>query len=128
MLATIPLQYGDQVGLVCTGNICLQPDHPHLTVDFLRKHYHLNAIFKNDTTEPLPPIERAAILLEYLFNPDIKLIAAIRGGEGTADILPYLHQHYEQIKSLVPKFILFMGLVRYNLRLKKSANNQNNRP
>lgn len=106
MLANTPLQSDDKVGLVCTGSICLQPDHPQKTVDFLREYYQLHATFKKDTTIPLPPAERAEIFLDYLFNPDIKLIAAIRGGEGTADILPYVHKHYEKIKSLKPKFIL----------------------
>jgi muramoyltetrapeptide carboxypeptidase len=106
MLANTPLQSENKVGLVCTGSICLQPNHPQITVDFLRKNYQLNAIFKNDTSEPLPPAERAAIFLEYLFNPEIKLIAAIRGGEGTADILPFVHEYSEKIKSLAPKFIL----------------------
>lgn len=106
MLTNTPLKSDDKVGLVCTGSICLQQDHPQITQTFLKNHYQLHATYKNDTTQPLPPAERAAIFLEYLFDPDIKLITAIRGGEGTADILPYLHQQYEKIKSLPPKFIL----------------------
>jgi muramoyltetrapeptide carboxypeptidase len=106
MLTNISLKSDDKVGLVCTGSICIQPEHPQMTQHFLQDHYHLHAVFKQDTTEALAPAERAAIFLDYLFNPDIKLIAALRGGEGTADILPYVHEHHEKIKALLPKFIL----------------------
>lgn len=106
MSPTIFLKPNDKVSFVCTGSICLQADHPHITQHFLQERYSLNSIFKHDTIQAISPLERADIFLEYLFNPDIKLIAAIRGGEGTADILPFIHQHYEKIKLLPPKFIL----------------------
>jgi muramoyltetrapeptide carboxypeptidase len=106
MLTNMSLKSDDKIGLVCTGSVCIKPEHPQIAQDFLKQHYQLQATFKNDTTQVLSAEERAAIFLEYLFNPEIKLIAAIRGGEGTADILPYVHQHYERIKSLPPKFIL----------------------
>jgi muramoyltetrapeptide carboxypeptidase len=106
MLTNIFLKSDDKVGLICTGSICLQPDHPSIAQHFLSERYHLDAIFKKDTSQSLSPAERADIFLDYLFNPDIKLITGIRGGEGTADILPYIHQHYQKIKSLPPKFIL----------------------
>ncbi|MBV8802417.1 MAG: LD-carboxypeptidase [Gammaproteobacteria bacterium] len=106
MLSDISLKPNDKVGLICTGSICLQADHPHITQTFLREQYGLNSIFKHDTVQAIHPSERADIFLEYLFNPDIKLITAIRGGEGTADILPFIHQQYKKIKLLPPKFIL----------------------
>jgi muramoyltetrapeptide carboxypeptidase len=106
MLPNISLRPNDKVGLVCTGSICLQADHPQITEIFLRERYNLHSIFKHDTVQAIDPAERAEIFLEYLFNPDVKLIAAIRGGEGTADILPFVHQHYKKIKLLSPKFLL----------------------
>jgi muramoyltetrapeptide carboxypeptidase len=106
MIKNLFLKPNDKVGLVCTGSTCLQPDHPYITQDFLFNQYRLNAIFKNDTTQTLSPEERAHIFLDYLWDSDIKLIAGIRGGEGTADIIPYVHSYSEKIKLLPPKFIL----------------------
>lgn len=106
MSLSLKLQPNDKVALVCPGCICVQQDHPQIAQKFLNERYHLQAFFAEDTTKGLAAAKRAEILLEYLFNDDIKLIAALRGGEGTADILPYIHLHYEEIKKLKPKFLL----------------------
>lgn len=106
MQPPLKLKAFDQVALVCPGSICRQLDHPQITKDYLSKHYQLQSVFDNDTTQSLPPSQRAEILLKYLFDPNIKLITQLRGGEGTADILPYIHQHYEKIKVLPPKILL----------------------
>lgn len=105
-MESIKLKPHDQVALVCPGSICRQPDHPALTQKYLKDHYQLHAIFGKDTTDSMPPSKRAEILLEYLFNQSIKLIVPLRGGEGTADMISYIHQYFEDIKTLSPKFLL----------------------
>lgn len=100
------LQKNDQVALVCTGSICTDPNHPTLTQDYLKTHYQLNALFDDHVIQGMHPSKRAEAFMKYLLNDDIKLICALRGGEGTADILPFIHQHYEIIKKIQPKFLL----------------------
>lgn len=106
MQTNIPLKANDKIAFVCPGSICRQINHPQITRDYLNQHYQLQAVFGAETTQSLAPAQRAEILLSYLFDDNIKLIAQLRGGEGTADILPYLHLHYEKIKLLKPKFLL----------------------
>ncbi|MFI4937956.1 MAG: LD-carboxypeptidase [Candidatus Berkiellales bacterium] len=100
------LKPNDHVALVCTGSICRHPSHPQIAQDYLKEHYQLYSTFDDDTTQSLPPHRRAEIFLKYLFDDNIRLITALRGGEGTADILPYIHQHHDRIKSLRPKVLL----------------------
>ncbi|MBS0290046.1 MAG: LD-carboxypeptidase [Proteobacteria bacterium] len=100
------LQENDQVALICPGSICTDPGHPALTQDYLKTHYQLNAIFDDHVIQGMHPSKRAQIFINYLFDKNIKLIGALRGGEGCADILPYIHQHYEEIKTLAPKILL----------------------
>ena len=52
------------------------------------------------------PQAKAEILLDYLRNDDIKLIWSLRGGEGCADLLPYLEKHSSEISKLKPKILL----------------------
>lgn len=101
-----PLQVNDRIALFCPGNICLSNDHPEQAKAYLEQNYQLKAEFNIDTTERLSPKARAHYFLEHLFNPDIRLLAALRGGEGSADILPYLHSYYHEIKALKPKWLL----------------------
>lgn len=103
---SLSLKPEDHIALIAPGSICRHPSHPAITRDFLKKQYQLNAQFSNDTTQSLHPEQRAQIFLETLFNKDIKLLAQVRGGEGTADILPYVHRHYEDIKKLPAKILL----------------------
>lgn len=96
----------DKIALVCPGSVCTQSQHPAITQHFMSDRYKLESVFSDETTQKKSASERAAIFLNYLFDDQIKLIAALRGGEGTSDILPYIHQHYEKIKKLQPKPLL----------------------
>jgi muramoyltetrapeptide carboxypeptidase len=106
MSINLKLTSNDQIALTCPGSICRQADHPQITQEYLKKHYQLNAIFADDTTQRMHPEKRAEIFLDYVFNDNIKLITTLRGGEGSADIIPYLHRHHEKIKLVSPKFLL----------------------
>lgn len=102
----LALKPGDHIALTCPGSIAYHPEHPAMTAAFLKEHYQLEAHYAAETTTSLSPKQRAEIFLNYLFDPKIKLITILRGGEGAADILPYIHEHYEKIKNLPPKILL----------------------
>lgn len=102
------LKPGDQAALFCTGSRAIEPDHVPFTQAYLSEHYGLKIHYKEDTYRSLPAEARAHIFLDYLFNDEIKLLWAFRGGEGSADIIPYLEKEKEKIKALTPKLI--MGL------------------
>src|SRR5690242_15124601 len=97
------LKSNDHVALACPGSICTDPGHPQMTKDYLQEHYQLIASYPEDINQRLSALRRAQIFLSYLFDDNIKMIGALRGGEGTADILPYVHEHQDKIKSLKPK-------------------------
>ena len=50
--------------------------------------------------------QRAARLVEYLLNPDVDIIWSLRGGEGSADLLPFLEAHKGQISVPITKKML----------------------
>lgn len=100
------LKTNDHIALLCTGSICTDPAHPQMTQDYLKEHYQLIASYPDDINQGLSPLRRAQIFLSYLFDDNVKMIGALRGGEGTADILPYLHEYHDKIKLLKPKILL----------------------
>lgn len=102
------LKPNDKIALACPGSVCLSAEHPELAKQYMQTHYQLDAVFNRETTQKTTAKERAEILLSYLIDKDIKLIAALRGGEGSADLIPYLHEHQATIKQLRPKPL--MGL------------------
>jgi muramoyltetrapeptide carboxypeptidase len=44
--------------------------------------------------------------LDYLFDENIGTLWALRGGEGSADLIPHLHKHQKRIAKLAPKTII----------------------
>lgn len=68
--------------------------------------HQLNITYQHDLTDALPPKQKADILLEYIFDDSIDTIWAIRGGEGSADVIPYLHAYHDQIQQLPVKTLM----------------------
>ncbi len=101
-----PVKKNSKVALVCTGSPCFSPEHPPLAKQYLEKNYHLDIRIANETSAIVPPFERAKTFLDYLFNEEIEMIWALRGGEGTADILPFVDIHREKIAQLPPKILM----------------------
>jgi muramoyltetrapeptide carboxypeptidase len=101
-----PLKKHSHVALVCTGSPCISPDHPGETQQYLEENYHLNIRFANETADKVPAIKRAEVFLDYLFDNNIEMIWSLRGGEGTADILPYIDQEREKISMVQPKILM----------------------
>lgn len=98
-----PLQPGDKVALVCTGSICELVSEPEACKHYLAEHYGLNAEYDQHTFRSTLPSRRAEIFLSYLQDDSIKAIWSVRGGEGTADIIPFLEANARSIKVLKPK-------------------------
>lgn len=48
-------------------------------------------------------------LLQHVLNDEIKLIWALRGGEGSADLMPYLEAQRDHIAPAQPKMLLGMS-------------------
>ncbi|OGT30699.1 MAG: hypothetical protein A3E87_06995 [Gammaproteobacteria bacterium RIFCSPHIGHO2_12_FULL_35_23] len=93
----------ETIGLFCTGANALTKQEPQSVQTYLQQHYQLKAIYQTDTYRILPAKERAEIFLEYLLDPKISILWALRGGEGTADTIPFIHKHSKKIKTLAPK-------------------------
>ena len=101
------LQPGDQVALVATARPSPREDVEGV-IRSLEEHYGVSAIALSDTYTKCPPSERAAILLRHLLNDEIKLIWVMRGGEGSADLIPFLEAKRDQLERAAPKLV--MGL------------------
>lgn len=52
------------------------------------------------------PEQRAQCLLQTMQDSAVDLIWIVRGGEGSSDILPYLHQSHDIISQIKPKPVL----------------------
>ena len=100
------LEPGSTVALVCPGSICLSLGHPEVTRNYLKSKYQLNAKISQETTKSFSPKDRANFFLEQLFDEKINLIGILRGGEGCADILPYIHVYQKEIAKLKAKWLL----------------------
>lgn len=101
-----PLKKDSKIALVCTGTPCPAATDPAQTQKYLEENYHLDIRFANETIEKVPASQRAKIFLDYLFNDNIEMIWSLRGGEGTADTLPFIHAEREKIAKLSPKILM----------------------
>ena len=100
------LKVSDTIALFCTGANALNRQEPLAAQALLKEKYHLNSIFHEDTYRYLPPKSRAEYFLEHLFDKNVKALWAFRGGEGTADTIPFIHKYYKKIAKLSPKPII----------------------
>lgn len=102
----IPLAANDVIALACPGSYAAAENEAAQVSEYLNCQYGWTVLYREDTYSRLSAQQRAEIFLEYLFNPAIKLIWALRGGEGTADIVPLLEKHCDEIRRLPPKLLL----------------------
>lgn len=94
------------IALFCTGSPSLQKEEPLLVQSLLKEKHGLDAVFQADTYRHVSAEERASIFLDYLFDKNIAALWALRGGEGTADTLPFIHRDQKRIAKLKPKPIV----------------------
>ncbi len=111
------LQQHDRVALVCTGSVSPHEDDAKKVKEFLCHKYNLEAVYDEHVYQWHEPKSRAEIFYDYLARDDIAMIWALRGGEGSADILPFLHQHHEKIAMMKPKHMMgfsdFTAILNY---------------
>ena len=94
------------IALVAPASRLVTPDEHLPMIEKQCQAYNLNITYQHDLIEALPPQQKADIFLEYLFDDAIDTIWAVRGGEGCADIIPYLHEYYHRIQHLKPKTLM----------------------
>jgi len=94
------------IALVCMGSRCQNAQLPAKTKTYMENHYPCRVYYNYHTYQFTTPQERANILLNYLQDDEIDLIWALRGGEGSADIIPYLHNRKELLTTLAKKSII----------------------
>ncbi len=94
------------IALVRTGSPCKQDSDPQSAKEWLAGHYSLKADFHPRNQEWLSAKERADILLKFMLDDSYDVLWSFRGGEGTADILPYLKANAAKIKKAKPKLLM----------------------
>jgi len=57
----------------------------------------VSVVYENDCYEDLPASARAKIVLQHCLDPDVDLLWAVRGGEGSAEVIPFLHNQYNDL-------------------------------
>lgn len=105
-MSSLPLAKNAKVALVCTGTPGGSKCEPKQIAEYFMSHYRYSLVYKQDTYLPLPATRRAEIFYSYLLDDSIDIIWSMRGGEGTADILPYLDAMAHNIRSVKPKLLI----------------------
>jgi len=95
-----------KIALIRTGSACWQPDDPEFTRLWLLQQHHLHAHFHPEIQDWLTPKQRADIFLQYALDDQYEVLWSLRGGEGSADVLPYLHEHAARIAQTKPKTLI----------------------
>ncbi len=99
-----PLKKGDTLALVCTGSVvgekAAQGAKAYL------EGLGFAACYAEDAYTSLAPCARADIFLQYLHDKSVTAIWSLRGGEGSADILPFLQAHHDVLRKLPPKWLI----------------------
>ena len=97
-----------RVAFICPGSLfAKQPqEKAHACQDYLQQHFQLDSEYNHSVYTKLTAKEKAQVLIDYCLRDDIDLIWALRGGEGSADLIPYLEERKEIIASAKPKILL----------------------
>jgi muramoyltetrapeptide carboxypeptidase len=95
-----------QIALVCTGTVCDNQTEVIASADYLKKHYGFQVQFAKNTYLHLPAENRAEIFFNYLIDDAISAIWSLRGGEGSADIIPFLSDRSHLIRKSKPKLLI----------------------
>ncbi|NCX93582.1 MAG: LD-carboxypeptidase [Gammaproteobacteria bacterium] len=75
----------------------------------LKRRYSYEVIAGPELLQRLPMPERAQVFLNYVLDPKIDVLMAIRGGEGSADVIPFLETARESIQKAPPKLLIGMS-------------------
>lgn len=103
---TLKLTPKDKVAIVCASTYYGSEQQVQDLQAFLRAALHCEVIYTDETFNKLSAKERAANFLSVALDPSVKAIWALRGGEGGADLLPYIHLQLDRLKQVSPKFLI----------------------
>lgn len=95
-----------KVGLVCTGSPCRSEQELSAAIVCAKQQFSFEPVVADGCLTLLPAGQRAQALLAMLTDPSIDFIWSLRGGEGSADLLPYLHQHHKTLANIKEKPII----------------------
>lgn len=110
------LKGGDKIALACPSSRCLNEAEVIATKTYLETQ-GFQVVYREECYRYLPSEEKARIFLDYLFDDQVKMIWALRGGEGCADLLPMLEARKADIQTIKPKLLFgfsdFTALLNY---------------
>ena len=107
MIRPSPLHPGDRIAVVAPASGCAPEELERGEAELRRLGFepvHSSAALERSTFSAGPPETRAADFMRAWADPSIKALVALRGGYGSAELLPLLH-HLRP--ALAPK--LFIG-------------------
>lgn len=94
------------IGLSITGSACTEQECEKI-IHVLQSEWHCHVVVDLPSMATAGSAQhRAQQLLALIKNDTVDVIWIVRGGEGSADILPYLHQHQAQLKQCKAKPII----------------------
>ena len=96
----------DKIALVSTSTHYGSEQEMQDLQAFLQAALRCNVIYSEETYKKTPAKERAANFLSLAMDSSVTAIWATRGGEGSADLLPFLHLQLDLLRALPPKFLI----------------------
>lgn len=102
----IKLKPQDKIALISTSSYYGSEQEVQDLQAFLQAALRCEVIYSEETYKKRSAKERAANFLSLAMDPSVTGLWAIRGGEGSADLLPFIVPQIEVLKNLAPKFLI----------------------
>lgn len=102
----IKLKHQDKVALISTSSYYGNEQEMQDLQAFLQAALRCEVIYSEETYKKTSAKERAANFLSLAMDPSVTVMWAIRGGEGSSDLLPFLHLQLDLLRPLPPKFLI----------------------
>ncbi|MCW5588588.1 MAG: LD-carboxypeptidase [Legionellales bacterium] len=100
------LTQGNKIGLVAPASCTLRREDAKHVSEILKNRYGIECVYDDHVFQPKSPQYRAAILRDYMLASDIQMIWPLRGGEGSADLIPYLQPLRDQLMHAPKKLLM----------------------
>lgn len=95
-----------KVFIIRPGSLGKSADEATRCQQYLQHEFGLMTEFDRSACQKLSTKEKAHSILTACLRDDIDILWAIRGGEGTADILPLLADNHQALSGAKPKTII----------------------
>jgi len=100
------LKSGDKIAIIAPSNAWGSEADVKKAQAWLKSNYDIEAVYGEEVYTASSASQRAQAMQSYLNDPGIKALWSFRGGEGAADVIPFLHEAREQIKKIAPKLLI----------------------